>query len=123
MRLTAELGKAAKQHDFQHAPQHRQPQLIQHRRARAADFGNLFQHQPIINARHPTLINRVMHIVSNDTEREKQRNQQPRSFITRKQIQRSNHKCQRKRFRHFHSRQGFNPEYKAIGDFAGGKER
>ena len=121
MCLTAELGKAAKQHDFQHAPQRRQPQLIQHRRPRAADFGNLFQHKPIVNARHPTLINRVMHIVGNHAEREKQRNQQPRNFITRKQIQRSNHKCQRKRFRNFRSRQGFNTEYKAIGDFAGGK--
>ena len=121
MRLTAELGKAAKQPNFQHAPQRRQPQLIQHRRARAADFGNLFQHQPIINARHPTLINRVMHIIGNNAERKKYRNQQTRHLITRKQIQRSNYKCQRKRFHHFRSRQGFNPEYKAIGDFAGGK--
>ncbi len=121
MRLTAELGKAAKQHDFQHAPQCRQPQFIQHRRARAADFGNLFQHQPIINARHPTLINRIMHIIGNDAEREKQRNQQTRHLITRKQIQRSNHKCQRKRFCHFCRRQSFNSEYKAIGNFAGSK--
>lgn len=121
MRLTAKLGKAAKQHNFQHAPQRRQPQLIQHRRARTADFGNLFQHQPIINARHPTLINRVMHIVGNNAERKKQRNQQTRRLITRKQIQRSNHKCQRKRFRNFCRRQGFNPKYKAIGNFAGGK--
>ena len=104
MRLTAELGKAAKQHDFQHAPQRRQPQLIQHRRARAADFGNLFQHQPIINARYPALINRIMYIVGNNAECEKHRNQQTRCLITRKQIQRSNHKCQRKRFCHFYSR-------------------
>ena len=121
MRLTAELGKAAKQNDFRYTPQRRQPQLIQHWRARAADFGNLFQHQPIVDARHPALINRVMHIVGNDAERKKQRNQQPWSLITRKQIQRSNHKCQRKRFRNFRSRQGFNPEYKAVGDFAGSK--
>ena len=77
MRLTAKLGKAAKQQDSQPAPQRRQPQLIQHRRARTANFGNLFQHQPIVDARHPTLINRVMNIVGNDAEREKQRNQQP----------------------------------------------
>ena len=121
MRLTAELGKAAKQHDFQHAPQRRQPQLIQHRRARAADFSNLLQHQPIVDARHPTLINRVMHIIGNDAEREKHRNQQTRRLITRKQIQRSNHKYQRKRFRNFRRRQGFNPEYKAIGNLAGSK--
>lgn len=121
MRLTAELGKTAKQHDFRHAPQHRQPQLIQHRRARAADLGNLFQHKPIVNTRHPALINRIMHIVGNNAERKKHRNQQTRHLITRKQIQRSNHKCQRKRFRHFCRRQGFNSEYKAIGNFAGSK--
>lgn len=62
-----------------------------------------------------------MHIVGDNAEREKHRNQQTRRLITRKQIQRSNYKSQRKRFRHSCRRQSFNSEYKAIGDFAGGK--
>ena len=123
VRFAAESAQAEKLRAFRQRPQHGQAHQRKHRRARGAHFGDFFEHQPIIDARYPALVNRVVDIVDYHAGGEKGENQNAAGAVSGKQIRRGKSRNQRECFRDLPCVELGNVEHHAVSQLAQCEQR